>query len=236
MIGALSSAGAISTINDQNTDFAVAAGGFAGSTNPAYAYTVADSGAERGQPRRHQRPDRQPGLRLVPGSAFLLDADDTASFDFAAKYVVLNFDHVPSIEESAALFELVGEIDPELFETDTSGYTQFGRAYLSLKSAVPDRQFINGYIQAAEEAGVEYTPIVKGKPSLFEGGAAFPFNDWSASPSGEDYLARIPAASPRHWRRIRDANLQFTRDALAKVEASGNPEGLVRAMSRLKCR
>jgi hypothetical protein len=35
----------------------------------------------------------------------------------------------------------VGRIDPELFETDTSGYTQFGRAYLSLQSAVPDQQF-----------------------------------------------------------------------------------------------
>lgn len=52
--------------------------------------------------------------------------------------MVLNFDHDPSLEESAALFETVGRIDPELFETDTSGYTQFGRAYLSLQSAVPD--------------------------------------------------------------------------------------------------
>jgi len=33
----------------------------------------------------------------------------------------------------------VGQIDHELFDTDTSGYTQYGRAYLSLQSAVPER-------------------------------------------------------------------------------------------------
>ena len=79
----------------------------------------------------------------------------TASFDFPANYVVLNFDGLPSIEESAALFETVGEIDPEIFETDTSGYTQYGFAYLSLQSFVPDEQFIAGYVQAADEFGVE---------------------------------------------------------------------------------
>lgn len=234
--GALSSAGAISTVNDQNTDFAVAAGGFAGSTNPAYAYTVADSGANAATHADINVLTNSLGYVFSQGSAFLLDGDNAASFDFAANYVVLNFDRVPSIEESAALFETVGRIDPELFETDTSGYTQFGRAYLSLQSAVPNRQFINGYVQAAEEFGVQYTPIVKGKPSLFAGGAAFPFNDWSASPGGEDYLSRIPAASHAALGRIRAANLQFTRDALAKIEASGNPTALVRVMSRLKCR
>jgi hypothetical protein len=236
VIGALSSAGAIGTINDQNTGFAVAAGGFAGSTNPAYAYTVADRGANAASHADISVLTDSLGYVFSQGSAFLLDGDNAASFDFAANYVVLNFDHVPTIEESAALFALVGQIDPELFETDTSGYTQFGRAYLSLQSAVPDRQFINGYVQAAAQAGLEYTPIVKGKPSLFEGGAAFPWNDWTASPGGEDYLSRIPAAGHAALGRIREANLQFTRDALAKIEASGNPAALVRVMGRLKCR
>jgi hypothetical protein len=234
--GALAAAGAITTINDANTDFAVAAGGFAGSTNPTYAYTVADSGPNAATHADISVLTDSLGYVFSQGSAFLLDGDNTASFDFPASYVVLVFDNVPSLEESAALFETVGRIDPELFETDTSGYTQFGRAYLSLQSAVPDRQFIDGYVQAAEEAGVEYTPIVKGKPSLFEGGAAFPWNDWSASPGGEDYLSRIPAASHAALARIREANLQFTRDALQKIEASGNPAALVRVMSRLKCR
>lgn len=47
-------------------------------------------------------------------------------------------------EESAALFELVGTIDDELFSSDNSGYTQFAGACLTLRSLVPDQQFIDG--------------------------------------------------------------------------------------------
>jgi hypothetical protein len=62
---------------------------------------------------------------------------DPSSFDFPANYVVLNFASSPPLATSAALFKTVGRIDPGLFATDTSGYTQFGRAYLSLQSDVP---------------------------------------------------------------------------------------------------
>ena len=62
----------------------------------------------------------------------------------------------------------------ELFETDTSGYTQYGRAYLSLQSAVSDDRFINGYVRAAAAFGVEYTPVINGTPSLFQGGGRLP--------------------------------------------------------------
>lgn len=235
VIGALSSKGAITTINGLNTHFEVAAGGFAGRTNPAYAYTVIDSGPNAATNGDVKVLTDSLGYVLSQGSAFLLDADDTSSFDFPANYVVLNFDHVPSIEESAALFETVGGIDLELFETDSSGYTQYGRAYLSLQSFVPDTQFIAGYVAAAAEAGVEYTPIVDGEPSLFHGGAGFPGNDWSASPRGQDYLSRIPAASHKALGKIRDAHLRFTRDALRKIE-DGSSHGLRREMSELKCR
>src|SRR5207247_1517259 len=44
VIEALSSTRAIKTINGLNTRFEVGAGGFAGATNPAYVYTVIDSG------------------------------------------------------------------------------------------------------------------------------------------------------------------------------------------------
>src|SRR4026209_1637331 len=82
------------------------------------------------------------GYVMSQGSAFLLDADDTSSFDFPANFVVLNFDTPPPLARSAALFRTVGRIDPLLFFTDTSGYTQYGRAYLSLQSDVDDAQFI----------------------------------------------------------------------------------------------
>ena len=218
VIQALTSKGAISTVNDLNTEFEVGAGGFAGSTNPAYVYTVIDSGPNAARNDDIKVLTDSLGYVLSQGSAFLLDADNTASFDFTANYVVLNFARPPSIRRSAELFEVVGEIDPELFETDTSGYTQFGRAYLSLQSAVPDAQFIAGYVEAASRFGVEYTPIVGGVPALFQGGAAFPGNDWTASPGGEEYLARIPAAAHQSLARIRAFHLRVTRKVLRQIE------------------
>lgn len=240
VIHALSSTRAISTINDLNTHFEVAAGGFAGRTNPAYVYTAIDSGPNAASNGDIKVLTDSLGYVLSQGSAFLLDADNTESFDFPANYVVLNFAAPPSIKRSAALFETVGRIDPEIFKTDTSGYTQYGRAYLSLQSDVPDAQFIAGYVQAAEEFGVEYTPIVNGQPSLFQGGAAFPGNNWTTKPLGEGYLARIPALSHRALGKIRDAHLRFTRDALREIEddddhSHGDRE-LRREMSQLRCR
>ena len=214
----LSETHAITTINNLNTQFSVGAGGFAGNTNPAYVYTVIDNGPNAASANDIKVLTDSLGYVLSQGSAFLLDADNPASFDFPANYVVLNFDAPPPIARSAALFRTVGRIDPELFETDTSGYTQYGRAYLSLQSDVPDAQFISGYVQAANEFGVEYTPIINGVPSLFNGGAAFPGNDWIASPRGEEYLARIPEQSHRGLARIRAFVLRVTREVEHKLE------------------
>jgi hypothetical protein len=162
VVDVLTETRAITTINNLNTSFSVAAGGFAGNTNPTYAYTVLDSGPNAATEEDVKVLTDSLGYVLSQGSAFLLDSDDPDGFDFQANYVVLNFGAPPPIRASAALFELVGEIDEELFNTDTSGYTQFGRAYLSLQSAVPDQQFIDGYVEAAARFGVEYTPIING--------------------------------------------------------------------------
>jgi hypothetical protein len=218
VVDALSSTGAITTINNLNTSFAVGAGGFAGRTNPSYVYTVIDEGPNAASIDDVKVLTDRLGYALSQGSAFLLDSDDTSSFDFPTNYVVLNFDRPPPLRISAALFELVGEIDPELFETDSSGYTQFGRAYLSLQSFVPDQQFIDGYVEAASRFDVEYTPIVNGIPSLFQGGAAFPGNDWEVSTSGEEYLSRIPLQSHRALGRIRAFHLGVTREVLRELD------------------
>jgi len=222
VVRVLSSTGAITTVNSLNTSFAVGAGGFAGNTNPSYVYTVIDDGPNAASLADVKVLTDSLGYVLSQGSAFLLDADDTASFDFPANYVVLNFRTPPPIARSAALFRTVGRIDPALFETDTSGYTQFGRAYLSLQSDVPDAQFIAGYVQAAAQSGVEYTPIVNGVPSLFQGGAAFPGNDWTVDTRGEEYLSRIPAQSHGALARIRAFHLQVTREVLRKLEHADN--------------
>ena len=235
VIDVLSSTKAITTINGLNTHVEVGAGGFFGETNPAYVYTVIDSGPNAASHADIARLTDGLGFVLSQGSAFLLDADNPGSFDFPANYVVLNFATPPPMHRSAALFETVGRIDPALFATDSSGYTQYGRAYLSLQSFVDDARFISGYTQAAAAFGVEYTPIVGGVPSLFQGGAAFPGNDWVASPSGEDYLSRLPAASHAGLRALRLAHLRFTRDALKLLEHPADRHNLLRKMSRLSC-
>jgi hypothetical protein len=222
VIDALSTTGAITTINNLNTQFTVGAGGFAGRTNPSFVYTVIDNGPNAASARDIRILTDSLGYVMSQASGFLLDADDPGNFDFPAQYVVLNFDTPPSIAQSAALFRTVGQIDPELFSTDTSGYTQFGRAYLSLQSAVSDERFIAGYVRAAFLFKVEYTPIVGGVPSLFLGGAAFPGNDWTVNPRGEEYLARIPPQSHRALARIRAFHLSATQDVLRRLSDHGN--------------
>jgi hypothetical protein len=219
---ALSSTRATTTINNLNTQFAVGAGGFAGRTNPSFVYTVIDDGPNAASHADVQVLTDSLGYVMSQASAFLLDADNTSSFDFPANFVVLNFETPPSLARSAALFKTVGRIDRALFETDTSGYTQYGRAYLSLQSDVSDARFIEGYFRAAQEFGVEYTPIVNGLPALFQGGAAFPGNDWTQSTRGEEYLSRIPSQSHRALGRIRAFHLRTTREVLHRLERRGN--------------
>jgi len=235
VIQVLSSTHAISTINGLNTRFQVGAGGFNGHTNPAYVYTVIDSGPNAASLDDVKIMTDSLGYVMSQGSAFLLDADHTSSFDFPANYVVLNFPAPPPLAQSAALFEAVGRIDPNLFSTDTSGYTQYGRAYLSLESDVPDSEFIAGYVQAAQQFGLEYTPIVDGQPSLFQGGAAFPGNNWRRNPGGEQYLSRIPAQSHAALGQLRAFHLRVTSEVLKRL-GHGNDKHDEREVTQFNCR
>ena len=235
VIQVLSSTHAVSTINGLNTRFQVGAGGFNGHTNPAYVYTVIDRGPNAASLDDVKILTDSLGYVMSQGSAFLLDADDTSSFDFPANYVVLNFPAPPPLAQSAALFEAVGQIDPNLFSTDTSGYTQYGRAYLSLESDVPDSEFIAGYVQAAQQLGLEYTPIVGGQPSLFQGGAAFPGNNWRRNPGGEQYLSRIPAQSHEALGQLRAFHLRVTSEVLKRL-GHGNDKHDEREVTQFSCR
>jgi hypothetical protein len=225
VVDVLSSTRAIATINDLNTSFAVGAGGFAGHTNPSFVYTMIDNGPNAASTRDIRILTDSLGYVLSQASAFLLDADNLSTLDFDSNYVVLNFRRPPSIATSAALFETVGRIDPDLFSTDTSGYTQFGRAYISLQSDVAPDRFIAGYSLAAQRFGVEYTPIVNGVASLFRGSAAFPGNDWVANPRGEEYLERIPAQSHRALARLRAFHLRVTMEVLRKLDRHDKRSG-----------
>jgi hypothetical protein len=239
VIEVLVSTGSIKTINGLNTHLEVGAGGFAGATNPSYVFTIMDSGPNAASHGDISILTDSLGYVLSQSSVFLLDADNATSFDFPANYVVLNFDTPPPLKKSAALFETVGRIDRELFATDSSGYTQFGRAYLSLQSFVENEQFIAGYVQAVAEFGIEYTPIDSmGTPGLFEGGAAFPGNNWVLSPNGEEYLGRIPAVNHLLLRKLRSDHLRFTRDALRladRRDEGSSHQGLRHQMAQLRC-
>ena len=225
---------AISTVNELNTSFAVTAGGFAGATNPAYGYQIIDSGPNSASFADINVLTNSLGFVFSQGSAFLLDSDNPGSYAFPANYAVVNFPEVPEIGESAAFFELVGTIDPEIFETGSSGYTQYGNSYLTLQSFVPDQQFIDGYVAATNLAGLEYTPVVNGVPGLFQGGADFPFNDWSGFPDGDQYLGRIPAGAHEDLMDLREAHLAFVERALRIVER-GRPFSQIRRIERLRC-
>jgi hypothetical protein len=233
----LSRARVTTTINDANTRFRLSAGGFAGNTNPTFAFSLDDRGRNAASHADIQLLTDSLGFAMSQDSVFLLDKDNPDSFEFPANFVALEFRHTPRLEDSAALFETVGRIDPELFETDTSGYTQVGRAYISLQSDVPDDEFIAGYVEAAREFGVAYTPIVDGKPSLAQGGAGFPGNDWVAHPAGEDYLSRIPVRVHTALRHLRDVHLSFTRRALRTIRRAGDDRReLLQALKHLDCR
>jgi len=233
VVDVLTATGAIKTINELNTHVAVGAGGFAGRTNPSYVFTVQDEGPNAASQDDIKVLTDSLGYVMSQASAFLLDADGADSFDFPANYVVLNFETPPPLEQSAALFRTVGRIDRDLFATDTSGYTQYGRAYLSLQSDVSDEQFIRGYARAARQFGVEYTPIVDGLPSLFQGGAGFPGNDWIESPRGEEYLSRIPRESHRALSRIRAFHLHVTGEVLRGL---ARPDTRLRDVISFDCR
>ena len=74
-----------------------------------------------------------------------------------------------------------------------------------------------------------------GQPSLFQGGAAFPGNDWTVNPRGEDYLERIPVQSHRALARIRAFHLQITREVLRRLEHGNDKRALEEATS-FSCR
>jgi hypothetical protein len=80
---------------------------------------------------------------------------------------------------------------------------------------------------------------VNDEPSLFQGGAAFPGNDWEASPRGEEYLSRIPAASHRALARIHAFHLRVTREVLQRLRhgrQADDPAKALREATQFKCR
>ena len=168
------------------------------------------------------------GYVLSQGSAFLLDADNPASFDFPAQLRGAELRHAAVARaESAALFETVGRIDPELFETDSSGYTQFGRAYLSLQSFVPDEQFIAGYVAGGRGVRASSTRRSSRRAVAVPGRRGVPVQRLDREPARRGLPVPDPGRrATRAGAGFATPTCRFTRDALRKIEAGGDPEGL----------
>jgi hypothetical protein len=81
--------------------------------------------------------------------------------------------------------------------------------------------------------------VVNGEPALFQGGAAFPGNNWRTKPHGEGYLARIPPQSHAALGQIREFHLRVTREVLKKLEHGNDHDGgdkVLREVTQFKCR
>ena len=196
VVDVLTSTGAIATINNLNTQFAVGAGGFAGFTNPSYVYTMIDRRPERREHRRHQGADRQPRLRDVPGERVPARRRRSLGLRLPGQL------RRPQLQDAAADRCVGGAVqdrrpDRSQVVRDRHERLHAVRPRLSLAAVrCLDADFISGYVQAAQIAGVEYTPIVGGAPSLFTGGAAFPGNDWTVSTRGRGVPGAHSIAEP----------------------------------------
>jgi hypothetical protein len=235
-IFALTTEGAISTVNDDNTDVRVAAGGFEGTTHPSFVFTIRDSGSDAVSASDVDVLDNALGYVLNQEGTAHFSPDNFKAYAFALDYAVVTFPDGLAGVDAEAFFEHVGSVDPALFSGQFAGFTQIAfqgsplnnNSMLFLKPAASKNRFIAGLFEAAADPtqGAVYSPLKKnGAPTTARAGIAFPGNDWVASPNGEDYLSRLgtPSAQLRtDLANLRQAHLDAVDDL---VRAIGNGSG-----------
>jgi hypothetical protein len=183
-----------------NTRFVVAAGGFEGSTNPSYVFTVQDSGPGAVSEYDVNVLDNALGYVLNQGGTVHFSADNAKAYAFTLDYAVVTFPGTLSGDEARLFFDGLGKIDPALWSGQFAGFTQVdfnssptNNSMLFLQPAVSKQRFIAGLsAAAAAEPGATYFPLkVNGAPTTTRAGIAFPGNDWLAFPNGDQYLANV---------------------------------------------
>jgi len=203
VIGALTANGAITTITATNTRFTVAAGGFEGATNPSFVFTVRDAGANSASQADVNVLSNALGYVQSQGGTVHFSPDNARAYAFALDYAVVTFSGSLSGQQAGAFFEHLGTIDPALFSGTFAGFTQinFGssltnNSMLFLQPAVSKNRFISGLFAAAsDDLRATYAPLKSnGAPTTARAGIAFPENDWVTFPTGDQYLANIPAS------------------------------------------
>ena len=232
VIYALSSNRAISTVNPINTSYNVAAGGFQGVTDPSYVFTINDSGFLAASAADIFVLDNALGYALNQGGTaqFSLRFNNKDPNAFPLDYAVVTFSGYLSGEQAAAFFNYLGTIDPALWSGTNAGFTQvalnpfhFDNSMLFLIGDVTTQEFTTGLFNAATTTpGATYSPLNKNeKPTVATAGAAFPGNDWIASPGGQGYLVNIPNLSPllmKDLAAIRQKHLQAVANLLTAID------------------
>jgi hypothetical protein len=200
VIGVLADNGVITTVASTNTRFVVAAGGFEGSTNPSYVFTVKDSGPVSVSESDVNVLSNALGYVLNQGSTAHFSPDNPKAYGFALDYALVTFAGTLTGEEAQEFFEHLDTVDPALFSGLFAGFTQldFGgsltnNSMLFLQPAVSKRRFIDGLSTAASsDPRATYSPVKnQGQPTTARAGIAFPGNDWLAFPDGDGYLVNI---------------------------------------------
>jgi len=231
VIDALRAHGAITTVTGGNTRVRVAAGGFEGQTNPTFVFTVLDAGPDAVSAADVDVLDNALGYVLNQGGTTHFSPDQPHAYDFALDYAVVTFDGTLTGLEAKAFFEHVGTIDPALWSGPLAGFTQIdfdasptNNSMLFLQPATSKHQFVSGLFAAAmTSSGASYVTRKKnGQLTTARAGVAFPGNDWTAFPGGDQYLAKLGNASPPlllALASLRQQHLQAAADLVAAIDA-----------------
>ena len=232
VIGVLTDNRAIKTVIPfLNTSYRVAAGGFEGVTDPSYVFTMVDSGPVAVNPADVFALDNALGYALnQDGTAqFSLRYNPSDPNSFSIAYGVVTFAGALTGEQAQKFFNYLGTIDPALWTGTDAGFTQVNLQYFGLNDSmlfligdVSTTEFENGLSEAARTTPhATYSPLGKnGKPTTATGGAAFPGNDWVASPNGAGYLSNLVNPSPQllsALARLRQQHLQAVANLLNAI-------------------
>jgi len=229
ILDALSDNRAITTLTRANSTYQVAAGGFQGVTDPSYVFSMLDSGPGAVSQSDVFVVDNALGYALnQDGTAqFSLRYDPSNPYDFSSPYAVVTFTGYLTGEQAQSFFRHLGNIDVNLYTGANAGFTQvplnpFGpdNSMLFLIGNVSISEFETGLYKAATTTrDVRYSPLDHGQPSVATAGAAFPGNDWSAYPAGDQYLVNLPN-SPRllsQLAALRHTHLRAVYNLLAAI-------------------
>jgi hypothetical protein len=245
IVNTLSENRAITTVTAANMRYQVAAGGFQGVTDPSYVFTLVDSGPFAASQSDIFVLDNALGYALnQDGTAqFSLRYNPNNPYDFSNVYAVVTFSGNLTGEDAQHFFNYLGTIDANLWTGTDAGFTQVplnffgpGNSMLFLIGDVSTSEFETGlYKAAATTRGALYSPLDNhGNPTVATAGAAFPGNDWSAYPNGNQYLVNVPN-SPRllsELAALRQTHLDAVSNLLAAI-AKGDVQDYLN--SRFRC-